>query len=395
VKIDMRNRRLFAGLALAAATVATMTACSGGGQKATSVAADATVRITPADATRTARPDQGVAVAVSGGRLEQVDVRQDGMVAPGAFGADHTSWKTTWTLKPGAWYQVKVTTRNSKGRLSAVTSRFRTAPAGRRIAIADVTPQAGEKVGVGMPIIVTFDGPVANRDQVQHALEIRAGKADEGAWHWMSDRQVVYRTHHYWQPHQKVIFTAHLTGVRAAKGVYGTADVTKAFSIGASNVTAASAKTHYMKVDHDGVVRRFPISMGKGTTREYTTTSGIHLTKEKAQVVPMESPNCRPNQPGCEYYKEDVNLAVRISDSGEYVHQSVNEYDALGVRNASHGCVRTSPAGARYFFGIAQRGDVVKITGTTRRFVDETNAGDWKFWNYSWDAWLKDGDLQR
>ncbi|MCO6004397.1 Ig-like domain-containing protein [Actinoallomurus purpureus] len=391
----MRNRRLFAGLALAAATVATMTACSGGGQKATSVSADATVRITPADATRTARPDQGVAVAVSGGRLEEVDVRQDGTTAPGVFGADHTSWKTTWTLKPGAWYQVKVTTRNSRGRLSAVTSRFRTAPAGRRIAIADVTPQAGENVGVGMPIMVTFDGPVADRDQVQHALEVRAGKADEGAWHWMSDRQVVYRTHRYWQPHQKVVFTAHLAGVRAAKGVYGTADVTKAFSIGASNVTVASSKTHYMKVDHDGVMKTFKISMGKATTREYTTTSGIHLTKEKAQVVPMESPNCGPNQPGCDYYKEDVHLAVRISDGGEYVHQSVGEYDALGVRNASHGCVRTSPAGARYFFGIAQRGDIVKVTGTTRRFVDETNAGDWKFWNYSWDAWLKNGDLQR
>ena len=86
---------------------------------------------------------------------------------------------------------------------------------------------------------------------------------------------------------------------------------------------------------------------------------------------------------------------MRISDGGEYVHQSVGEYDALGNRNASHGCVRPTPAGARYFYGIAQRGDIVKITGTDRRFVDETNAGDWKFWNYSWDAWVKNGDLQR
>ncbi|GAA4620914.1 Ig-like domain-containing protein [Actinoallomurus vinaceus] len=391
----MRNRRLFAGLALAAATVATMTACSGGGSKATAVAADATIKITPVDGARTARPDQGVAVAASGGQLEQVDVRADGATAPGGFAADHRSWKTTWTLKPGVWYQVKAVARNSKGRVTAVSSRFRTAPAGRRIAVADVTPQAGEKVGVGMPIIVTFDGPVANRDQVQHALEVKADKADEGAWHWMSDRQVVYRTHRYWQPHQKVVFTAHLAGVRAAKGVYGTADLTKTFAIGASNVTAASAKTHYMKVNHDGVVKTFKISMGKATTREYTTTSGIHLTKEKAEVVHMVSPNCQQGQSGCEHYDEDVHLAVRITDGGEYVHQSVGEYDALGNRNASHGCVRTTPAGARYFYGIAQRGDIVKITGTDRRFVDETNAGDWKFWNYSWDAWVKNGDLQR
>ncbi|WP_433176741.1 Ig-like domain-containing protein [Actinoallomurus sp. CA-150999] len=393
MKIDMRNRRLVAGLALAAATVAAMTACSGGGQKAESVAADATIKITPGDGAQTARPDNGVAVSVSNGHLEQVDVRQDGVTAPGAFSTGNTSWKTTWTLKPGVWYQVKVTAKNSKGHETAVMSRFHTAPAGHKIAISDVTPQPGEKVGVGMPIIVTFDGPVANKDQVKQSLEVKSDKADEGAWHWMSDRQVVYRTHHYWQPHQKVVFTAHLAGVRAAKGVYGTTDVTKRFSIGASNITVADGKTHHMKVNHDGVVKTFPISMGKATTAEYTTTSGIHLTKEKEDPVTMVSPGHQPGDP--EYYKEVIHLAVRISDGGEYIHQAGEEYDALGVRNASHGCVRTSPTGARYFFGIAQRGDVVDVTGTDKKFVDEPYDSDWKFWNYSWDAWVKDGDLQR
>ncbi|MEV5707660.1 Ig-like domain-containing protein [Actinoallomurus sp. NPDC052274] len=391
----MRNRRLFAGPAIAAATVAVTSACSGGGQQAASVAADATIKISPADGRRTVRPDRSVEVTVSGGRLEQVDVRQDDTDAPGAFDADHRSWKTIWTLKPGVWYRVKATARSSTGRVTAVMSRFRTASAAHQIAIADVTPQAGERVGVGMPIIVTFDGPVADRARVTRALEVRADRADGGAWHWMSDRQVVYRTRRYWQPHQNVTFTAHLAGVRAAKGVYGTTDVTRAFTIGASNITVADSRTHLMKVDHDGVVRTFLISMGKGTTREYTTTSGIHLTREKKQVVQMESPNCKPGQSGCDYYKEDVHLAVRISMGGEYVHQSVGEYDALGDRNASHGCVRTSRAGARYFFGIAQRGDIVKITGTSRRFVDEPNDGDWKYWNYPWSAWLKDGDLSR
>ncbi|MCO5968029.1 L,D-transpeptidase [Actinoallomurus soli] len=389
----MRNRRLFAGLAIAAATVALTPACSGGGRKATSAAADAEITIKPADGRRTVRPDRSVEVTVSGGRLDEVDVRQDGTTTPGAFGADRRSWRTMWTLRPGVWYQVKALARNSEGRVTAVMSRFRTAPAAHRIGIADVTPQAGEKVGVGMPIIVTFDGPVGDRAEVTRALEVKADKGDEGAWHWTSDRQVVYRTHRYWQPHQNVVFTAHLAGVRAAKGVYGTADVTRTFAIGASNITVADARTHRMRVDHDGLVRTFRISMGKGTTREYTTTSGIHLTREKKPVVQMESPNCKPDQPDCDYYKENVHLAVRISMGGEYVHQSVGEYDALGHRNASHGCVRTSPAGARYFFGIAQRGDIVKITGTSRRFVDEPNDGDWKYWNYSWSDWLKDGDL--
>lgn len=178
--------------------------------------------------------------------------------------------------------------------------------------------------------------------------------------------------------------------MRGLKGVYGTTDVTKSFKIGASNITVANAKTHYMKVDHDGTVKKFPISMGMGTTQEYTTTSGIHLTKEKATMVHMVSPGRKPGDPG--YYAEDIPLAVRISDRGEYVHQSPGEYYALGHNNISHGCVRTSPTGARWFYNIAQRGDVVDVVGTNRKLVNEQGNG-WTYWTLSWNTWLKGSAL--
>jgi lipoprotein-anchoring transpeptidase ErfK/SrfK len=377
------------------AVLAGATACqsseAGTNGKAGTKAPDAQVRITPVSGNSKARPDQGITVAAMGGKLDHVNATQGGSPVPGAFNADHTQWKSTWTLKPGAAYAVDASAENVQGKAVSAASRFRAQKAADTFGISDVTPMPGEQVGVGMPIIVTFDRPIANRANVERALEISSDKHDDGAWHWDSDRQVTFRTQHYWLPHQNITFTAHLAGVRGLRGVYGTRDVTKSFKIGASNVSVANSKTHRMRVDHDGVVRTFPISMGMGTTQEYTTTSGIHLTKEKARMVHMTAPNRKPGDPG--YYSEDIPLAVRISNMGEYVHQSYGEFDALGHRNASHGCVRTSPTGARFFYDIAQRGDVVDVTGTDRNLANEQNNG-WTVWTLSWPEWLKGSALR-
>ena len=388
----MSNRRSAVALVMAvllAGACACQSSEAGTNGKNGTKAPDAQVRILPANGDAKARPDQGITVAATGGKLEQVTAVQGGKPVSGAFNADHTQWKSTWTLKPGAAYSVNASAKSEKGKAVSAASRFTLQKATQTFAISDVTPMPGEKVGVGMPIIVTFDKAIANRAFVEKALEIKSDKNDVGAWHWTSDQQVVFRTQKYWQPHQNVTFTAHLAGVRGLRGVYGTTDTTKSFKIGASNITVANSKTHYMKVDHDGVVKKFPISMGMGSTREYTTTSGIHLTKEKATMVHMVSPGRKPGDPG--YYAEDIPLAVRISDRGEYIHQSPGEYYALGHNNVSHGCVRTSPTGARWFYNIAQRGDVVDVTGTDRKL--EPGNG-WTFWNQSWNTWLKGSALQ-
>ncbi|MDN3353988.1 Ig-like domain-containing protein [Actinomadura sp. DC4] len=388
----MSNRRSAVALVMAA-LLAGACACqsseAGTNGKDGTKAPDASVRILPANGDAKARPDQGITVAATGGKLDQVTAVQSGKPVPGAFNADHTQWKSTWTLKPGAAYSVNAAAKSDKGKTVSAASQFTLAKATDSFSISDVTPMPGEKVGVGMPIIVTFNRAIANRAYVEKALEVKSDKNDVGAWHWTSDQQVVFRTQKYWQPHQNITFTAHMAGVRGLRGVYGTTDVTKSFKIGASNITVANAKTHYMRVDHDGEVKKFPISTGMGTTREYTTTSGIHLTKEKATMVHMVSPGRKPGDPG--YYAEDIPLAVRISDRGEYVHQSPGQYYALGHSNVSHGCVRTSPTGARWFYNIAQRGDVVDVTGTDRKL--EPGNG-WTFWETSWASWLKGSALQ-
>ncbi|MFD2355804.1 L,D-transpeptidase [Nonomuraea ferruginea] len=91
------------------------------------------------------------------------------------------------------------------------------------------------------------------------------------------------------------------------------------------------------------------------------------------------------------YYKEEIPWAVRISDSGEYVHQSFGDYQYLGRSNQSHGCVRATPAGAKWFYQISQRGDVVKIVGTKRKL--QWNNG-WSYWQLNWTQWKKGSALR-
>src|SRR5262245_61602120 len=88
---------------------------------------------------------------------------------------------------------------------------FRHAPSAA-LTIIDITPMGAskEKVGVGFPIIVTFNRSVVNKAAVEALLEVTSEKPVEGAWRWVSSTKVVYRTKTYWPAHQKVKFIAHL-----------------------------------------------------------------------------------------------------------------------------------------------------------------------------------------
>ncbi|KAB2350927.1 L,D-transpeptidase [Actinomadura rudentiformis] len=380
-------------------TLTTASACTGGDSKSgrgSTVSGEdgaPSVTVTPGDGTSRVRPDSRVSVTAGGGTLAEVTVRTGGgLVVAGGFTADRTGWRASRGLKPDAAYEVTAKATRG-GKTTTVTSRFRTLKPGKTFGIADITPMSdrSEKIGVGAPIIVTFDRPVSDRAAVERALEVKAQKPVEGAWRWVSSTQVVYRTKKYWPAHQKVRFTARLTGVAAAKGVYGVADVSRRFAVGAAQISTVNSRTHRMTVRRDGrVIRTLPVSLGSGgrvVNGEdiFLTASGVHLVMDKKRVERMTSagsgidPKDKING-----WDTMVNWAVRISASGEYVHQSNGQYQYLGNSNQSHGCVRTTPDGAQWFFGIAQRGDVVDVTGTARR-LPWTNG--WSYWQLSWKQW--------
>src|SRR6185437_16365787 len=96
-----------------------------------------------------------------------------------------------------------------------------------------------------------------------------------GAWRWVSDEQIVYRADGYWPPQQMVTLHAHLAGVRAAAGVFGTKNLTYRFKIGKAQISYVNVRTHHMTVRIDGkAARSYGISAGDGTAVYYTTPSG-------------------------------------------------------------------------------------------------------------------------
>ncbi|GAA4614896.1 Ig-like domain-containing protein [Actinoallomurus liliacearum] len=380
--------------AAAAALLTLAAACSSSGDASTTgksaKAPDAAATITPANGAAKVRPDKGVTVTAASGVLQQVSVQAGSSTVDGALSADRKTWQTKWTLKPGATYTVTATAKNADGKVTTATSKFTTLKASSTVKVSDVIPRAGETVGVGMPITVSFDRPVANKAAVEKALEVRSTSPMEGAWRWITSQQVIFRTKAYWPAHSKVSLVAHMAGVRASAGVYGTKDVTKNFSIGASHIAKVNLKTHLNKVYVDGnLAKTIKVSggMGGGDSHgnDFRTTSGVHLAMGKSPVVTMTSPNIKEGEPG--YYHELVYKDVQISNSGEYLHQSPGEYGCLGHSNCSHGCVRQTPAGAQWFFNLSNRGDVIVISGTTRDL--EWNNG-WGYWQLSFTKWMKE-----
>jgi lipoprotein-anchoring transpeptidase ErfK/SrfK len=351
------------------------------------VAAPAVV-ITPAGGARGVRPDVAVRVLAVRGRLIDVSVRSGGLDVAGQMNRAGTEWRSRWALAPGASYVVRATAGNSAGRTVSATSTFRTlVPAQTFSASLDWTLAAnqGRAYGIGLPIILDFSQPVRDRAVVEKALEVTARDPVPGAWRWVSDQEIVYRADGYWPPHQTVVLRAHLTGVPAAPGIYGTKDLTYRFRIGKAQVSYVNVRTHHMVVQIDGkVARSYGISAGDGSAIFYTTPSGTALTMDKAPMVIMTNPNVPQGAPG--WYREPVPLAVRLTNSGIYLHETPGAEWCLGVQNCSHGCIRQPPAEALWFYGINQMADVVHVTGTTRKMV----FGDgWTFYQMPWQRWAK------
>lgn len=373
---------------MAGAAVVLMTAgcgLAGGHEQA------AKVSITPANGASGSRPDLPIVVTASTGRLGDVTVQGGGVRIAGAFDGAHRQWKSSRTLRPATRYTVTATA-STGGKTTKTTSAFQTLTPKQTFSIADITPMPNETIGVGMPLIVKFSRPVYNQADVERALHVTSDKPAEGAWHWFGRQEAVYRTKEYWQPHQTVRLTADMAGVRGAKDTYGTKDYARSFTIGDSHISDVNVKAHRMTVQIDGkTARTAPISAGKGGSRKYTTTNGVHAVMGKQSPVTMTSgwegvtDKSDPN-----YYSLTVYQAVQISSSGEYVHSAPWSVGSQGHENVSHGCVNAPPAFAKWFYGLSRRGDIVKVSGTDRELEPTNGFG---YWQLSWADWLKGSAL--
>lgn len=386
------TRRLLGGAITGVSLILATSACSGlpftGGPKKKE---PADLAVTPQDGGSDVRPDQPISIQVSHGTLQDVTVRTEGGKVAGLTTGQGSRWVSRWTLKPNSKYEVLVTAFGEDGRTKFIASTFQTLKPERTFRATLEAPNDKEEVGVGMPIILNFDRPVADKAAVERALEVRMSRPVEGAWHWDGRQRLIFRTKQYWPTGQRVDFVAHLSGVQAAKGVYGMTDPRASFRVGDKVVSTIDTDTHQMIVRKNGKkIREIPISAGRSDVGKYATTSGIHLAMSMEPHVVMTSPDAGPGSPG--YYRIPVDDAVRISTSGEYVHGAPWSVGSQGSANVSHGCVNASPSNARWFRRMTHRGDVIEVTGTKRDL--EWNNG-WGFWQKPWHEWVKGSALRR
>jgi lipoprotein-anchoring transpeptidase ErfK/SrfK len=330
-----------------------------------------------------ARPDLGISVIARHGGLSDVSVTTAaGKSVPGSFTSGVSAWHTTWALAPSQAYQVTATAVNSQGKRTATTGSFRTLQPAHTFS-ATVALGAGVNYGVGMPIIVTFSQPIVNKAAVERAFEIYSSKVVTGAWYWMSNDTMWFRTKKYWPAHTKVSFTAHLDGVQAAPGVYGTQDLSQHFRIGNSLVVIASTATHYMKVGYQGKFKgSWPISTG---TPGDDTPNGHYLSFDEGNPVDMDSASfgVMPGSPG--YYNVEVYDSVKFTFSGDYVHSAPWSVGEQGYVNVSHGCVNVAPGNAAWYYDHSVLGDPITIVGSP---LAGTWGDGWTIWFLSWPKLL-------
>ena len=357
------------------------------------------VAILPAAGTRSVSPAEPVIVRARNGALSSVRMTNAaGRQVQGRLSADRATWSSTEPLGYGRQYMVSAVATRGAGSARA-TSIFTTVSPVRMSFPSFFPPPTMRKVGVGQPIAVIFSSAPADRAAAERALKVTTQPAVEGGWYWFDDRTVHWRPRTYWAPGTQVTVRAQVYGVDLGDGVYGETDRELRLTIGPAKIATIDDRTKIMTVSIGGrVVRRIPVSMGRpgsttvnGKKISFLTQSGIHVVQEKYSVKRMTSASYGLPADYSLGYDQQIPLAVRISNSGEFVHSAPWSVKDQGRRNVSHGCVNIAPQHAKWFYSTFSYGDVVDIRNTGATLKPTDGFGDW---NIPWPQWLAGSALR-
>lgn len=297
---------------------------------------------------------------------------------PGSVAEDGSRWTADERLEPGAAYTVTTVARDAQGSPVRRTTRFRTQDLSLdQQTYASIAPLDGETVGVGMPVVVSFDVPVTDRAAFEEHMEVESTPAQPGTWHWISDTEAHWRPRSYWKPGTEVSVDVDVNGVDAGGGVWGQHDREIDFTVGDAHVYKVDARTHQMRVFSNGdLLRTIPITTGKAG---FETRNGVKVIIEKHDVKRMNSETVGIPAGSAEAYDiDDVQWAMRLTYSGEFIHAAPWSTGSQGQANVSHGCTGMSTADAAWLYAMTRRGDVVETVGTNGDDMTLTNGyGDW------------------
>ncbi|WP_411137387.1 Ig-like domain-containing protein [Streptomyces sp. C10] len=364
-------------------------------------ASDARITILPEDGATDTGLNSDAKVTVSDGELTDVTMTSAESKEPvgGTFAADGSSWKPNQPLDRSTKYKVTAHAVDSQGRTAVENSSFTTvAPANSFI--GNFTPEDGSTVGVGMPVSINFDKPVKNKAEVESAIKVASSSNQKVVGHWFNDKRLDFRPQKYWKANSEVTLKLGLDGVEASPGVKGIQNKTVSFRVGHSQISTVDTKAHTMTVVRDGrTLKTIPISAG---SKENATYNGKMVISERFKQTRMNGSTVgfKKRDGKGEYDIPDVPHAMRLTDSGTFIHGNYWGKGIFGKANTSHGCIgledakgaKDSKTDGSWFFDHSQTGDVVDVVNSPDQSVKPDNGLNG--WNMDWSQWVAGSAVQ-
>ncbi|WP_442791858.1 L,D-transpeptidase [Mycolicibacterium sp. ND9-15] len=326
--------------------------------------------------------DSPVTVTAGDGVLGPVTmVNEDGIPVDGQLSPDEVTWATTKPLGYNKQYTLRAEALGLGG-ITRNSMTFQT-QSPENLTMPYVMPNDGEVVGVGQPIAVRFDEDIPNRLEAQKAITVVTTPPVEGAFYWLSSREVRWRPAEYWKPGTTVEVSVKTYGVDLGNGLFGQDDVSTRFTIGDQVIATADDNTKTLSVRRNGeLIKTMPLSMGKDSA---PTDNGAYIIGDRYPNLIMDSSTYGVPVNSPDGYRLDVDWATQMSYSGIYVHSAPWSVNSQGRANVSHGCLNVSPANAVWFYENTKRGDIVEVVNTVGPTLSGTDGlGDW---NIPWKQW--------
>ena len=230
-------------------------------------------------------------------------------------------------------------------------------------AIASVLPTRGEVVGVAHPVVVTFNGPVADRRAAERAIDFKSAPQMTGKFEWLDNDVVQWVPDRFWPAHSTVALSVggRSTNFQTGPAVVGVASISDhTFTVSIDGVEAGppSALPSPHHRPHWGEAGVFPASMGRP---EYPTPVDTYTVLAKERSVTMDSSSVGIPIDAPDGYLLTVDYAVRITSRGLFVHSAPWAVNELGFENVSHGCISLSPEDAEWYYNTVNIGDPVIV----------------------------------
>ncbi|MEP7161250.1 MAG: Ig-like domain-containing protein [Dermatophilaceae bacterium] len=380
--------RLLRGSALVVALAFMTSGCgSSDADVAAATSPPAAVSVSVPDGAGDVDPATAITVRATSGTLDEVTLTStDGRRTVVGNRASDGVWTSAGVLLPKTTYVVTASARNAGGDRSVSKTSFATVTPDHVVSYL-VVPD-GHTVGAGMPVQVLFDSPITSLDvraAIEAKLQISVTPAQEGAWGWVDNSSLMYRPRGYWASGTKITVSAPLAGTQVASGSYLMEDNGAKLTIGAQRVMKVDLLTHRMTLVEDGhPVKTFPISGGRLGER-FETRGGTKVITEKLPSIIMDSSTFGIDKADPEYYRTDVQWAMRITDSGEFLHSAPWSVGSQGYANVSHGCINLSPGDASWLFQRAEIGDIVETTGS--HYPLQPGEAGVSVWLSTWPQW--------